>query len=65
MVPHRYNKGVREYQKVLDYFLILDYYRDGLTYRKMGEMYGIHYTGIHKRIKNAIRRLKEGGKTIK
>lgn len=47
------NKGVREYQLIVNYFLTLDRSR-GMTYGQLAMKYGIDKSNIHKRVRGVL-----------
>lgn len=55
-MPNR-NKGVREYQLVVNYFLILDRLR-GATYGQLARRYKLDRSNISKRIRGILNKEK-------
>lgn len=47
------NKGVREYQLIVNYFLRLDRSR-GMSYAKLAKIYKLDASNIHKRINGTL-----------
>lgn len=47
------NKGVREYQRMINYFLILDRIR-GATYGELAKQYRLDKSNISKRIRGVL-----------
>lgn len=50
-----YNKGVREYNKIITYFLVLDRLR-GHTLEELRDMYKLDKNNIDKRIRGVLNR---------
>ena len=51
------NKGVREYQLIVNYFLILDKLR-GATYGELARRYKLDRSNISKRVRGALNEAK-------